>query len=492
MLQPIHDTTGGYQAVTTILGIVAFTGGLVYLISTLVDSRKVFFQRVNRAPSFSHQAEKPHVKTEEVQEEEEGRGPSYVNSFPPSRRAWLAGLGPQYADVAEVDLAASPRPLLKLDADYRTADPDEFSFSGFSVADIKSLGDFPDYATLSGVPLPSPLDNFDIERAVPRPYRPFRWAYHQTMSLSKMDPDFWIELENTYRDRIAERRDLYAENGEGVLAALPGSELACKELAEMVFQFVCARYPNQFRREGGVLVNGILGTTTDLAETEPLTALLDNVPEDFGVMMRDPETGRYVLRAGVVCSSVGWKMGEKMGLGLPGIHKAVPDYKEKMEFSMDRFFTKMTTNKPIQRGSWGLEMGRPLFLPSQHPGFAHRESQDPDLRPEDVYLRVDWQTLRRLPLSGAVVFNFKALFTPLTDLRDEPHIPSLLLKVLEEGKENIIKYKGTWHVEHVAKPALRAYEEYQVENGLVERDWDVHTLPEAPFFRGWERKWTVE
>ncbi|GJC93337.1 mannosyl transferase [Colletotrichum higginsianum] len=152
----------------------------------------------------------------------------------------------------------------------------------------------------------------------------------------------------------------------------------------------------------------------------------------------------------------------------------------------------MTTNKPIQRGSWGLEMGQPLFLPSEHPGFAHRECQDPDLRPEDVYLRVDWQTLRRLPLSGAVVFNFKALFTPLTEFKDEPYIPSLVLKVLNEGKENIIKYKGTWHVEHVAKPTLRAYEEHQVENGLIERDWDVHTLPEAPFFRGWERKWTVE
>lgn len=151
-----------------------------------------------------------------------------------------------------------------------------------------------------------------------------------------MEPDFWIELENTYRDRIRQRQDLYAQHGSDVLQALPGSELACKELMEMVIQFLCARYPNQFEMKGSILINHILGTEHDLKEVEPLIVLLNNVPEDFALTLRDESTGRYVLRAGVICSSVGWNIGEKMGLGLPEIHKIVPDYKEKMEFSMDR------------------------------------------------------------------------------------------------------------------------------------------------------------
>lgn len=151
----------------------------------------------------------------------------------------------------------------------------------------------------------------------------------------------------------------------------------------------------------------------------------------------------------------------------------------------------MPTDKPIQRGSWGLEIGQPLFLPSDHPHFGLRASQDPSLRAEDIHLRVDWQTLRRLPLSGAIVFNFKALFTPLTEFKDEPYIPSLVLKLLNEGKENLMKYKGTWHVEHVAKPALEGYERFQIETNMVEKDWEVHTLAEAPFFPGWKRKWSV-
>lgn len=149
----------------------------------------------------------------------------------------------------------------------------------------------------------------------------------------------------------------------------------------------------------------------------------------------------------------------------------------------------MPAFKPIQRGSWGLEVGEPLHLPSTHPDLEMRNHQDPDLSEKDINLRVDWQTLRRLPLSGAVVFNFKALFTPMTEFKDEPYIPTLVLKILNEGKENIMKYKGTWHVEHIVKPKLREYEDYQVKNGLMKKDWEPTTLDENPFFVGWEEKW---
>ncbi|KAF4995748.1 hypothetical protein FDECE_12697 [Fusarium decemcellulare] len=416
----------------------------------------------------------------------------YTKAYPPSQRHVLPEISPAFSSSANVDLSVSPKPLLRLDEDYRLASPTKYNFTGFSVSEIRQLGDFPDYAKLSGVPLPSPLKNFNVETALPRPYRPFRWAYHQTMSLKKLDPDFWLEVENTYVERIRQRQALYAKHGKDVLQALPGSELACKELMEMAIQFFCARYPQAFELHGRTFVNHILGVKQDLDKIEPLHFLLNHVPEDFGLTLRDPATGRYCFRAGVICSSVGWKLSHKIGLGLPEIHAPVPDYKEKMEFSMDRFFTKMPTDSPIQRGSWGLEIGQPLFLPADHPDFSHRESQNPSLRDEDLYLRVDWQTLRRLPLSGSIVFNFKALFTPMTEFRDEPYIPSLVLKTLNEGKENIMKYKGTWHVEHVAKPALRAWEREQMEQGVIPKDWEPRTLDENPFFPGWERKWNLE
>ncbi|TKX27327.1 hypothetical protein C1H76_0164 [Elsinoe australis] len=361
------------------------------------------------------------------------------------------------------------------------------------MSEIKALGDFPDYAKLSGVPLPTPYATFDIDTAKPRPYRPLRWAYHQTMSLNKLETDWWLELESTYKDRIAQRQSLYAQHGPAVLQALPGSELACKELMEMSLQFLCARYPHYFTLTPATsptsFHNALLRTSTCLLSTPPLYILLHNIPEDFALMLRDPATGIYTLRAGVICSSLGWNLGTKIGLPLSGIHAPIPDYAAKMSFSMDRYFSRMPTDRPIQRGSWGLEIDAPLFMPPGDPHAELRARQDPGHSVDDVMFRVDWQTLRRLPLSGAVVFNFKALFTPVREFREESYVPKLLLKVLKEGKRGLMEYKGTWHTEHVVVPALEEWSSEQEERGWVERDWEEQTLAESPFFPGWEEKW---
>jgi hypothetical protein len=71
----------------------------------------------------------------------------------------------------------------------------------------------------------------------------------------------------------------------------------------------------------------------------PLVFLLENVPEDFLITQEDSETGLYNLRAAVGTSAVGWNIHQKMGRPLHEIHGPVPDYKEKMAFSMDRHVT---------------------------------------------------------------------------------------------------------------------------------------------------------
>jgi hypothetical protein len=159
-----------------------------------------------------------------------------------------------------------------------------------------------------------------------------------------MQTDWWIELHNTYEESIKQRQALFAEHGEAVLQALPGSELACKELMEMVLQFVCTRYPHYFSLSSDkrIFHNDILKTDTDLTTTLPLHVLLNNIPEDFALMLRNEKTGLYVFRAGVICSALGWNVGSKIGLELAGIHKPIPDYKEKMQFSMDRYVSSIS------------------------------------------------------------------------------------------------------------------------------------------------------
>ena len=118
----------------------------------------------------------------------ESTATDYNNQFPPNRReAIISETDPKGAECRK--LLKSPGPS---DSVFRsnqlpsttTKDlekPGQYTPTGFSTADIKALGSFPDYSVLSGVPPPKPCPDFNIETAAFRPFRPFRWSYHQTM-----------------------------------------------------------------------------------------------------------------------------------------------------------------------------------------------------------------------------------------------------------------------------------------------------------------------
>lgn len=106
----------------------------------------------------------------------------------------------------------------------------------------------------------------------------------------------------------------------------------------MVIQFLCARYPIQFDfdKHTGLFRNHITKSISRINTIDPWMFLLENVPEDFLITQKDEETGLYVMRAGIACSALGWNIDLKMGQPLYKIHDDVPDYKEKLRFSMDR------------------------------------------------------------------------------------------------------------------------------------------------------------
>lgn len=103
----------------------------------------------------------------------------YSDTFPPSRRFALAEI--LKGEELDEPVGDWSKNVLPMETSYLDADETKSLPCGFSVKEIKALGDFPDYATLSGVPLPAPYPEFDIQKALPRPYRPLRWSYHQTM-----------------------------------------------------------------------------------------------------------------------------------------------------------------------------------------------------------------------------------------------------------------------------------------------------------------------
>lgn len=115
--------------------------------------------------------------------------PDLVNAFPPSRREALVTLAETASKSnRKILIGTEPTKDFLRDAslpitrsyDLENESP-KYTPTGFSTAEIKAMGDFPAYDILSGVPLPQAYKGFDPVKALPRPYRPFRWAYHQTM-----------------------------------------------------------------------------------------------------------------------------------------------------------------------------------------------------------------------------------------------------------------------------------------------------------------------
>lgn len=147
------------------------------------------------------------VKSKELPSEEKKTGSpsptvSYRDIFPPSGRAALLKVAEklplarrQRIRAGQIDQAEFRKDVMSMHADYRECGPSSFTPTGISVEEIDALQDFPDYAELSGVPLPKPYEEFKIETALPRPYRPFRWVYHQTMCTSLFSQKFsYLEI----------------------------------------------------------------------------------------------------------------------------------------------------------------------------------------------------------------------------------------------------------------------------------------------------------
>lgn len=102
---------------------------------------------------------------------------TYQNVLPPQRRKALP-----LPDISSEEILQH---ILPMSMDYTICQETKiYTPTGFSIQEIRDLGDFPDYTKLSGVPMPQAYTEFNIDTALPRPYRPFRWPYHQTMGMS--------------------------------------------------------------------------------------------------------------------------------------------------------------------------------------------------------------------------------------------------------------------------------------------------------------------
>lgn len=183
MLQPVMDITNCPESAWSI-GIILVAATAVYLILYRTSTKSLLYKVSLRGRRDSTAKTPPRSLSPEKKQPNSAPSPaSYNHTLPPQRREALLQIQEKAIRWREVDETEMRQNVLPMTANYETSPGNLYTPTGFSIDDIKALGDFPDYATLSGVPLPSPYPEHDIAKAKPRPYRPFRWSYHQTMCM---------------------------------------------------------------------------------------------------------------------------------------------------------------------------------------------------------------------------------------------------------------------------------------------------------------------
>lgn len=336
-------------------------------------------------------------------------------------------------------------------------------------------------------PVPSPLyiTPEQVKTRDDRPWRPFRWPYHQTMSIFKLDINHWLDMDKYYYDYIQEKARIYHTYGPDNIDSLPGSEDACHELMEIVRDHMLKRYPLLFttQDEGVHVKNELTGEVLDFSEPLkdlPLVYVSKMAKEDFYIVQKDDEGVHRLAAACVPFPGGSFGIKYKLGKTLDVIHGNVPYYETKLKPSMERWFGRMCPADLVERASWYISWDHKLLLNNVY-ALKEDELAPSDIPPTEFNVRVERQTLRRLPRSKAIIFTNHPIFYSIEEMKDEPLIPSLIRKIIYEAPEGIIHYKNFQSFRDNILPYLNKLVDRQVEKGIITEETPVKTLPTYPF-----------
>jgi dimethylamine monooxygenase subunit A len=256
-----------------------------------------------------------------------------------------------------------------------------------------------------------------------RIYLPFESGpYRMAMGLFSVPEDEWFELDERYISEMSARRRLLATHHADVFAALPQSDDARGEtLAEMA-RSLAANRPQWFALEGPLLHNRLAGETWDRSSLpcDPLELAGRLVQEDLCIV-QNTDAGP-LLTAAVLCFPSRWRLTEKIGRPLAEVHARVPLYSERLARPVDGFMRHLKPGHIAGRLNWSVLDDAALFQASGKWRQEHNRVVTGENAGETLFLRVERQTLRRLPRTGAVLFGIRvhvyrlgvAITTPVT------------------------------------------------------------------------------
>ncbi|MEO6014323.1 MAG: DUF3445 domain-containing protein [Devosia sp.] len=254
-----------------------------------------------------------------------------------------------------------------------------------------------------------------------------------------LDPAEWLDVDARLPDYLDEKARLGAERFGEVFAAEPGTEAAQREVLDLLVPHMLERFPDVYRREGDGIA--VAGRHVSLAAEPALWTAASLVQDDLVLMRRDENGWR--LAAGALCFASSWRLADKIGRVMHEVHAPVPGFGAGTRPAelIARMFDSMRPETPMLRWNWSVYGDGELHHPHESPPRRFGMGE----RAETLFLRVERQTLRKLPVGGDILFAIRIYVDPIAALEAHPdaaRIAAALIAQLSELSEAQLEYKG--------------------------------------------------
>jgi hypothetical protein len=256
------------------------------------------------------------------------------------------------------------------------------------------------------------------------------WLEERSARLPGVHPlarDNWLLRDEAFKAQMA-YKDWLIEHRRGVvLQSRPQADQAAQELLELIADnYGAARNGTSLMRSDGVQI--------DLTSDHPLAICGRLTQEDWCLMQAGPLTDAfakqnplsptpgYKLTGGVLCFPSSWRLSDKIGRSLVSIHAPVAEFNKNISKSVERMLVAIRAEQPLWRANFLIYSDPDLHQPR---GEGIPKPLDPAA---PRYVRVERQSFRRLPRTGAVAFGIHSSVIEARSLSHSEYSALAILK----------------------------------------------------------------
>ena len=252
------------------------------------------------------------------------------------------------------------------------------------------------------------------------------------VGLEPIEEADWLEIDNLFDSEIELKKKLYESYYKEIHQELDLSLKSQQELLEMLKTYLNQYHPNH------------KFTTTETSAPLKNASLM--VQEDLVLML--PKKEKYFLGAASLCAPSNWSLKEKFNGSLLELHKDVPSYEREIGNRVNNLFNKLPNDRIFQRFNWSIYEEATLFQPAKSKSFVERSKTITNKNAGDrLFIRVERQTIRRLPETKAIAFTIRVHVDPLSSIKDDLSLVRDLKKALKNLSEGMKRYKSLGPIE---------------------------------------------